>query len=72
MPIRLSEDDHARMDEVVEDILKAHHTGEVTLRQAGQALAQIITAAAIGNETEVRAWINDPERFARWKELCQR
>ena len=51
--------------------LTAHAHGNVSLLQARAALAHVLTAAAIQNEAEVRAWL-EPDRLARWKEECKR
>ena len=61
MTIELTEDDHHRLDEIIDTILKAFAENQVS-----SAIAQLFTAAAIGNEGEVRSWLT-PERVAFWK-----
>ena len=43
----------------------------VPLSHARSAFAQLITAAAIGNEGEVRSWLT-PERVALWQKIYGR
>jgi hypothetical protein len=66
MTIELTEDDHHRLDEIIDTILKAFAENQASLSHARSAIAQLFTAAAIGNEGEVRSWLT-PERVAFWK-----
>jgi hypothetical protein len=68
MTIELTENDHHRLDEIIDTILTAFAENEVSLSHARSAFAHLITAAAIGNEGEVRSWLT-PERVAFWREI---
>ena len=67
MAINLSKADHKSLDRMLDGILNAFKNNEVTLPQARGALAHVFTAAAIGNETEVRSWLT-PEVMNQWRE----
>ncbi len=67
MAINLTEANHRAMNRLLDGILVAHSDGNVSLEQARAALAHVLTAAAIGNETELREWF-EPERLQRWLE----
>ena len=48
MTIELTEDDHHRLDEIIDTILKAFAENQVSLSQLHvQAIAQLFTAAAM-------------------------
>lgn len=64
--MKLSEKDHRALDATIDTILDAYKNDEVSLKAARGALAHVITAAAIGNETEVRGWLN-PSTVENWK-----
>lgn len=64
--MKLSEKDHRALDAVLDAILNAHKNDEVSLQAARGALAHVVTAAAIGNEGEVRGWLK-PETIETWK-----
>jgi hypothetical protein len=66
MTIELTEDDHHRLDEIIDTILTAFAENQVSLSHARSAFAQLFTAAAIVNEGEVRSWLT-PERVGFWK-----
>ena len=66
MAIKLSERDHRALDAMIDAILDAHVSGEVSPHAARGALAHVITAAAIENEGELRGWLK-PETVAAWK-----
>ncbi len=70
-PISFTTTDHRQLDRLIGSILEAFAAKEVTLPQAREAIAHVITAAAIGNEPEVRDWLGR-ERVGRWKKECQR
>jgi len=57
--------DHKQLTEMIDGVLKAVVITQVSVPQARDALADLLTAAARGNETEVREW-------HRWKEECQK
>ena len=69
MTVEFSTEDHRKIDTALDGVLDAYHQGRVTREQAREALAHVITAAAQGNEAEVRDWI-EPDRLDRWKKLC--
>jgi hypothetical protein len=71
MTIELTENDHHRLDEIIDIILTAFAKNGVPLSHARSAFAQLITAAAIGNEGEVRSWLT-PERVALWQKIYGR
>lgn len=66
MTIKLSEKDHRALDAMIDGILKSHKDGEVSHLAARGALAHVITAAAIGNEGELRGWLK-PATLDSWK-----
>lgn len=66
MAIKLSEKDHRAMNVTLDAILLLHSEGKVTLGEARGALAHVVTAAAIGNEGQLRGWLK-PETVAEWK-----
>src|SRR5262245_9898660 len=69
MAIKLSEDDHGKLDNLLDGILDAYRAREVSQSQARSALAHVVTAAAIQNEREVRCWL-EPNRAKFWKREC--
>lgn len=50
-------------------ILDAITAGQVKRGEAMAAFAHLITAAAIGNERELRGWL-EPDTVARWIRDC--
>jgi hypothetical protein len=70
MPIQFNATDHQQMDVLLDGILRAVVMTEVTPRQAREAIARIISAAAIDNEPEVRDWLGS-DRLDRWIRLCR-
>jgi len=66
MPISLSKADHKKLDVTINAILEAYGSGKASLGEARGALAHIIAAAAIGNESELRGWLK-PDTVADWK-----
>ena len=66
--IKLSSGDHRKLDATLDTILKALVSGEVSLEVARGALAHIIAAATLGNESVVRGWLQ-PETVLDWKEM---
>ncbi|MGQ2931574.1 MAG: hypothetical protein ACT6Q3_13950 [Sphingopyxis sp.] len=71
MAINLTDADHEQMDDFLEFVLDAYKDGRTGLDQAVAALAHVLTAAAIGNECEVRAWF-DPDQHERWLDEVSR
>jgi hypothetical protein len=65
------ETDHKQLTEMIDSVLNAVVMTQVSVPQARDALTNLLTAAASGNETEVRDWFN-PERIDRWKEECRK
>lgn len=70
MPITLKYTDHRKLDQMIDSVFKAYANDEVSLAQAREAIAHVVTAAANDNEEEVRSWL-EPERVAVWKEFCR-
>jgi len=70
MTIKLSTKDQRAMDATLDTILEAYKSGEVSLLAARGALAHVLTAAAIGNETDVRGWLT-PETLSEWKKQAR-
>ena len=70
MPITLKYTDHRKLDQMIDSVFKAYANDEVSLPQAREAIAHVVTAAANDNEAEVRSWL-EPERAAIWKEFCR-
>ena len=70
MPITLKYTDHRKLDQMIDSVFKAYANDEVSLAQAREAIAHVVTAAANDNEAEVRSWL-EPERAAVWKEFCR-
>ena len=70
MPITLKYTDHRKLDQMIDSVFKAYADNEVSLAQAREAIAHVVTAAANDNEEEVRSWL-EPERVAVWKEFCR-
>ena len=66
--IKLSSDDHQKLNATLDTILKALVSGEVSLEVTRGALAHIITAAVLGNESVVRGWLQ-PEAVVDWNEM---
>jgi hypothetical protein len=62
--------DHQQLDALLDGMLQAVVTTEVTPRQAREAITQIILAAVINNEPVVRDWLG-PDRLDRWIRLCR-
>ncbi len=70
MAIKLSTADQERLNQTIDDILAAVVMTEVSSLQAREAIAHVLTAAAIDNENEVQDWL-DPDRVRRWKIECR-
>lgn len=64
----LSNADHKKLDVFLNTILDAYKTGEIDQGDARAALAHVFTAAAIGNETEVRSWLT-PATMKAWRKM---
>ena len=63
--IDLNDDDHRHLTTMIYAILDAITGRMVSREEAMAAFAHVITAAAIGNEGELRGWLK-PETVARW------
>ncbi len=71
MKLEMTDDDHRKLDTLIDEILNAYKDGEATLNEARGALAHVICAAAVRDEPfEVRRWL-EPETFVRWRENCR-
>jgi endonuclease/exonuclease/phosphatase (EEP) superfamily protein YafD len=53
---------------MIDSVFKTYANDEVSLAQAREAIAHVVTAEH--NEGEVRRWL-EPERVAVWKEFCR-
>jgi len=71
MAIKFKAADHKALNRLIDSILSAVILTEVSPSQAREAIAHVLTPAAIDNEKEVRDWL-DPQRVLRWKEECRR
>jgi len=69
MAMKLTKADHQQMNAMIDSILTSVVMTQATPQQAREAIAHVITAAAIGNEAEVRNWLAG-DRLERWKQLC--
>jgi hypothetical protein len=67
----LSDADHDRLTTLIYAILDAASARQVSRMEAMAALAHVITAAAIGNEGEVRGWL-EPQTVSAWLRACSR
>ena len=72
MAISLSSADHDKMEVLLDGILEAVASEDVTAKEARNAIAHILTAAAIGNEGELRGWLDDPGVLQEWKDQAER
>jgi hypothetical protein len=48
MPITLKYTDHRKLDQMIDSVFKAYANDEVSLAQAREAIAHVVTAAANG------------------------
>lgn len=71
MAIKLTDTDHKNMDGFLEFVLDAYADGRVKKLSAIGVLAHVLTAAAIDNEGEVKAWF-DEGQYARWLEEAKK
>jgi hypothetical protein len=71
MAIKLSDVDHDHLTVLVNTILDAFAARQVSRLEAMSALAHVITAAAIGNEGELRGWL-EPRTVSTWIRSCSR
>jgi hypothetical protein len=62
MTIKLTDADHDRLTALIA-------ARQVTRQEAMAAFTHVITAAAIGNEGELRGWLK-PATVARWIRHC--
>jgi hypothetical protein len=69
MTIKLSDADHDRLTVLIHTILYAFSAQQVSRMEAMAALAHVITAAAIGNEHELRDWLK-PDTVGRYMRSC--
>jgi hypothetical protein len=70
--IELSDEDHDQLTALIYTILDAVAGRQITRADAMSALAHVITAAAIDNESEVRGWLVEPDTVAGWIRRCQK
>lgn len=67
MSIKLNSADHKELDNFLGKILEWHAKEEITKPEAIGAIAHVLAAAAIDNETEIKSWLHDPTVLADWK-----
>jgi cell division inhibitor SulA len=67
MPTELTEEDHIALNRTLDRILTAYRDGGCDTTEARSALAHMMSALAIGNEHEFRAWLK-PGPLDRWLE----
>ena len=62
MAFKLTDKDHNKLDAFLNSFLDAYKSGKISLSQAREGLAHVMTAGVIDNEGEFRAWLDmDPE-----------
>lgn len=71
MTIQLKNYDNKKIDALIESVLLAHKSDEVTLDQARYLIGHLISGAAADNAALLQEWM-DPSRIARWKEECSK
>ena len=71
MTIKLSDADHDRLTILIYIILDAASARQVSRMEAMAAFAHVITAATIGNERELRGWL-EPRTVSAWMRACSR
>ncbi len=64
--MKLTAQNHTQLEDLIDKILVTLDAGEVSHKAAIGALAHIITAAAIGEEKEFKAWLEKPDTFTNW------
>jgi len=64
--MKLTAQNHAQLEDLIDKILVTLNAGEVSQQAAIGALAHIVVAAAIGEETELKAWLEKPDTFTNW------
>ena len=57
MIFKLSGADHVDLDRFIDRYFEAYKTGKITLSQARDAMAHVVTAGVTGHEAEFRQWI---------------
>jgi hypothetical protein len=67
MGFKLSSAQHKQLDALLGDLLDCYKSGQFTKGEVVGALAHVLTAGVIDNETEVKAWLEDPAVIQRWK-----
>ncbi len=70
MAIKLSTADQERLNQTIDEILKAVVMTEVSSLQAREVIVHVLMAAAADNVNEVQQWL-DPNRVRRWKGVCR-
>lgn len=67
MATELTEADHIALNRTLDRVLTAYRDGGCGTTEARSALAHMMSALAIGNEHEFRAWLK-PGPLDRWLE----
>lgn len=68
MAFKLSNAQHKKLDAFLGDLLDGYRNGEFTKGEVVGTLAHVFTAGVIDNESEVKAWLEDPSVLERWKD----
>jgi len=70
MAFKLSNKQHKQLDALLEQLLDGFASGEFSKQEITELIAHIITAGVIDNESELKAWLEDPAAMEMWKELA--
>jgi hypothetical protein len=70
MAFKLSGFDESRLDRLIEKLLTAYATGEVSLSQVTFAVGHLIKAAAADDENTLKSWLI-PATSTRWTKFAR-
>jgi hypothetical protein len=57
MTFKLSNADHKNLDGFIDRYFEAYRAGKITLSQARDAIAHVVTAGVIDHEAEFKQWL---------------
>jgi hypothetical protein len=66
--IQVEQDPAQKLDDFLGALLDGYQEGTFTRGEVIGALAHVFTAGVIDNESEVKAWLEKPAVFQRWKD----